>query len=106
MKVCLCVDAMSVYAAISAATLKVPAECSTFLHLKWIRELIERNVLYCIAWIDTRSMLPDGLTKGSVDRKALDDAMNGVWEIVDCKSWYPVQRSSALHALAVRVCVI
>ena len=103
-KVCLCVDAMSVYSAISAPTLKVPAESSTFLHLKWIRELIERQVLHCIAWIDTRSMVPDGLTKGSVDRKALHDAMAGIWEIVDCKVWFPTHRTKVMVVSLSTVC--
>ena len=90
-KVCLCIDAMSVFSSISAATLKVPAEGSTYLHLKWVRELIERGVLHTIAWVDTRCMVADGLTKGSIDRKVLDDAMSGDWHIVDTKTWLPNQ---------------
>ena len=93
-KLCLCVDAMSVYSSITAITIKVPAECSTLLHIKWVRELIERRVIYCIAWIDTRSMLADGLTKGCINRTLIDEAMKGKWAIVDCKVWKTSVRKS------------
>ena len=30
-------------------------------------------------WVDTRDMFADGITKGSLDRQALQDVMRGVW---------------------------
>ena len=57
-----------------------------------MRELIERGVLHAIVWLDTRCMLADGLTKGSVDRKELHAGMDGSWEIVDCEVWRPTKR--------------
>ena len=50
---------------------KVPAECSLLSSVQCIRELVDEQRLKMLYWIDTRDMLPDGLTKGSVDRSAL-----------------------------------
>jgi len=86
-KIYIVVDAMSVFTATTAPSLKVPAESSTFLHLKWIRELLDRHIFAAIAWCDTRCMVADGLTKGSVDREVLHDCMSGSWNIVDLKLW-------------------
>ena len=46
-----------------------------------------------LIWIDTRMMLSDGLTKGSVDRQDLHHAMRGFWEIkYDYKVWIPKRK--------------
>ena len=35
-----------------------------------MRELLDTKVLEALVWLDTRDMVADGLTKGSVDRDA------------------------------------
>ena len=64
------IDAASVFEAIVANLVKVPAEKSLFVHLLWVRELLSRGQLRGWSWIDTRDMIADGLTKGSVERAA------------------------------------
>jgi hypothetical protein len=73
------IDAMSVFAAITAAYVKAPAEKSLLSHVQFVRELLDTKVLTALHWIDTRDMLADGLTKGSVERDALAAAMAG-WQ--------------------------
>ena len=70
-------DAMSVYAALTATFIKTPAEQGMLCHFHFLRELLEHDVLHAVAWTDTRDMLADGTTKGSVDRTAIHDVMNG-----------------------------
>ena len=71
MPMVLMIDALSVYAAITATYIKHPAEKSLLSHIQFIREMLDSGVLDALLWIDTRDMLADGLTKGSVDRAAL-----------------------------------
>ncbi len=75
------IDAMSVLAALSAEAIRAPAEKSLVGHLLWLRELADRGVITGIAWVDTRDMLSDGLTKGSVARCQIDKAVNGSWAL-------------------------
>ena len=70
-------DAMSVSSAIIAPCLKAPAESSLLVHLRWLRQQVQRDILKLI-WCDTRSMVADGLTKGSVGRDLLQGAMKGL----------------------------
>ena len=77
----LCIDAMSVLAALRAEAVRPPAEKSLLGHLLWIREHADRGVVTGIAWVDTRDMLSDGLTKGSVARSLIDKAMVGSWAL-------------------------
>ena len=84
------IDALSVYTAITATFVKIPAENGALCHLLYLRELMEHNVLFALIWTDTRDMLADGLTKGSVDREALHQLMNGdVVVTKDMKMWRP-----------------
>ncbi len=71
------IDAMSVYAAVTATYIKHPAEKGLLSHVQFIRELLDTGVLKALLWIDTRDMSSDGLTKGSVDRLLLHQLMNG-----------------------------
>ena len=83
-------DAMSVYAAITATFVKTPAECGMLCHLLFIRELLDLGVLKALAWCDTRDMIADGLTKGSIDRDALHEAMEGTIKVShEMKVWTP-----------------
>jgi hypothetical protein len=55
----LIVDAMSVFAAVIATFIKIPAEKSLLCHVQFIRELLDRQVLHMLAWFDTRDMSAD-----------------------------------------------
>ena len=70
-------DAKSVYAAVSARHVKQPADKSLWIHVQYLRELLDDHTVDTIRWIDTQDMASDGLTKGSVDREALDQVMAG-----------------------------
>ena len=84
-------DALSVYAAVTAVFIKTPADNGTLIHCLYLRELLDKNVLAALVWLDTRDMSADGLTKGSVDRQALHDAMSGIIKITHDapKLWIP-----------------
>ena len=71
------IDAMSVYAAITATYIKHPAEKGLLSHVQFVREMLDAGVLKALSWIDTRDMSADGLTKGAVDRAALHSIMDG-----------------------------
>ena len=75
---CLYIDAYSVFAAITATFIKMPADNGQLVHLHFIREQLDNGVLKALAWIDTRDMIADGMTKGAVDREALHAAMDGI----------------------------
>jgi hypothetical protein len=64
-------DARAVFDAVAAADICEPAECSLKLHLLALRDKLANKVVKGLFWTDTRDMLADGLTKGSVDRAAL-----------------------------------
>ena len=70
------IDAKSVFAAVSATFIKLPAEKSLLCHVQFVRELLERRVLEYMAWIDTRDMTSDGLPKGAVSRELLHQVMD------------------------------
>ena len=71
------VDAMSVFAAITATFVKAPAEKSLLSHVQYMREILDSKVLAAILWVDTRDMYSDGMTKGSVERELIQIAMSG-----------------------------
>ena len=84
------VDAMSVFAAVAATFVKTPAEKSLLSHVQFLRELLESGCLRHIAWLDTRDMAADGLTKGAVARDSLHQVMDGFMAIQNiCKTWTP-----------------
>ena len=71
------VDAKSVFAAVTAAFIKQPAEKSLRCHAQYLWELLDKRVLQHIFWIDARDMAADGLTTGAVARDALHEIMEG-----------------------------
>ena len=75
----LCVDAMSMFVAVTATFIKTPAEKPLPSHTRYIRDLLDTKVLEALVWIDTRDMVADGLIKGSVGRDALHACMSGIW---------------------------
>ena len=70
------IDARRLFSAVEAKETKVPSECSLLSSIQCVRELIDEKRLRRLYWIDTRDMLPDGLTKGSIDRLALLDIIS------------------------------
>ena len=56
------IDAKSVYAAVTATFIKRPADRSLLCHIQYLRELLDRRILPCLTWLDTRDMSADGLT--------------------------------------------
>ena len=82
------VDAMSVFAAITATYIKHPAEKGLLSHVQFVRELLDSGVLQALMWIDTRDMLADGMTKGSIDRDMLHLCMEGYMKFAhEFKIW-------------------
>ena len=71
------IDAMSVYAALAASFIKIPADNGMLANIQYLRELLDNRILTAICWVDTRDMLADGATKGSVDRSQLHSCMHG-----------------------------
>ena len=89
-----CIDAHSVFAAITADVIGMPAERHTLYHAQWVRELLDAGTISALWWIDTRDCCPDGLTKGSVPRDAILEVMRGRWILQHpCKRW-PTLRST------------
>ena len=76
-KVFLTIDAESVFKSLSSKELKKPTECTLLGHISWIRQMMERNIVHCVQWCDTRDMTADGHTKGSIDRELLLQVMSG-----------------------------
>ena len=74
-------DSYSIYSYLKAAHLKFPAEKATFIHLAYLKELLDSKAVSSLTWIDTRDMVCDGLTKGLADRTALHRLMAGRWSL-------------------------
>ena len=84
----LAIDAMSVFAAVTATYIKAPAEKSLLSHVQFIREMLDAGVLKALEWWDTRDMTSDGLTKGAVDRICLMNLMQGMLTIAhENRTW-------------------
>ena len=89
-------DAKSVYAATIATFIKVPAEKSLLTHVQYIREQLDNHILNRLAWIDTRDMTADGLTKGAVSRDLIHEIMDGKLVLRhDMESWGSKVKSGA-----------
>ena len=71
----LAIDAASVFTTIAAEQVTDPAECSLKVHVLSLREAVAHGRLRVLWWIDTRDMLSDALTKGGIDRAAIEAAM-------------------------------
>eukprot|EP00971_Amphidinium_carterae_P298646 5933160-Amphidinium_carterae.3 len=76
-KLTVLIDAKSVFDIIESVQAKLPAEKSQLVNVAWLRELVQSDVVHTLLWVDTRDMLADALTKGSIGREALDLAMTG-----------------------------
>ena len=85
----LSVDAMSLFTAIAAHTVKIPSEKNLAIHLFWLRELLDRKVLNQLEWCDTRDMSADGHTKGTIDRDVILKLMLGKFAYQHAVKRYP-----------------
>ena len=84
------IDAMSVFAAVSATFIKTPAEKSLLCHVQFLREMLDDGVIAALVWLNTRDMTGDGMTKGAVSRDALLRLMDGYLKQVHAaKIWAP-----------------
>ena len=88
----LSVDAMSLFQAIAAHTVKIPSEKNLAIELFWLRELLDRKVLKAIEWCDTRDMSSDCHTKGSIDREVILKLMKGRLDYSQPVKTYPASR--------------
>ena len=76
------VDARSVFDSATAQVIRTPADKQLMLHVRALREQLEEGLIDVLYWIDTEDMLPDGMTKGSIDRgPLLALGKDGVWSI-------------------------
>ena len=88
------IDALSVFAAVTATFIKPPAEKGLLAHVQYLRELLDCDLLDALLWLDTRDMTADGMTKGAVERDALHLLMSGQLEFTHPpKLWRPSCRS-------------
>ena len=78
-----CADAKAVFDGITAEQPRTPADKPLFIHALAMREYLEAGWVDRLWWIDTLSMLADGMTKGSIDREALIlVCQQGLWKII------------------------
>ena len=84
-------DAKSVWEALKSTSPPKPAEESMLLHILGAREMITKKMLRELWWADTRDMVADGMTKGKVDRKAINDLVERCeWRLVhECVVYRP-----------------
>ena len=76
------VDARSVFDSVTAQTVRTPSDKQLMLHARALRELLEDGTVDVLYWFDTEDMLPDGVTKGSIDRRPLLAlGCDGTWAI-------------------------
>ena len=47
----------------------------------FVRELLDYRVLEALGWSDTRDMLADGTTKGSIERQPIHDVSDGTIDV-------------------------
>ena len=52
----LAIDAMSVFAAITADRIKAPSEKSLLSHVQFVRELLDKGIIRALIWLDTRDI--------------------------------------------------
>ena len=66
-------DNKGAFSALSAHEIKKPAEPHLLYLLRSLRDRIDIHSIWALAWIDTRDMLSDALTKGAISKKAILD---------------------------------
>ena len=75
--------------------MKTPADCSHLTHV-YLNDQLQVGILKYIIWVDARDASADGLPKGSVDRTALSQIIDGHMRIKrECEArehWQQRQR--------------
>ena len=75
-------DARSVFDALTAVEVRVPADPHLLYHLMKLREWVDAGIIKQLAWTDTRDMICDGLTKGAPSRIPLLTLQEtGTWKV-------------------------
>ena len=101
----LALDAMSVFAATTATNIKIPSEKSLLGHLQYLREKLDKQIFKALIWTDTRDMQADGMTKGGIDREAVEQCMSGSMVIKHpFRRWAPLcstSSESSTHSLVI-----
>ena len=97
-------DSYSIFSYLVAAHLKLPAEKSTYYHLAFLREKLVCGLISSYNWTDTRDMVADGLTKGSVDRSALSAVMDGSYSLQHAVHEYQEPASTTTSASSSLLC--
>ena len=92
----------SIFSYLKASHLKFPAEKATYIHLAYLKELLDIGALKSLTWIDTRDMVADGLTKGLADRSPLHRLMAGLWKLMHPCQTFESQASSTDAGLQTR----
>ena len=86
------IDAKSVSEAIIADKPRTPDEKLLHMHALAMRQYLDEGLIDRLYWFDTLDMLPDGMTKGSIERGPLIEVcQKGEWTI----SKEPVGRKMA-----------
>lgn len=76
------VDARAVYVSITATQLHIQYCKHLIFHARGMRGFLEAGYIDRLCWCGTHDMLPDVLTKGSVEREALVPCCyEGVWRL-------------------------
>lgn len=65
------IDAKAVFESIAATHIRTPYDKHLLLHVRAMREFLEARSVDRLYWFDTEDMLPDGLTKRSINREPL-----------------------------------
>ena len=73
------IDSMNLFHHWKDDSKRLPSEKSLFPHIWWLRDAT-RCAPKELRWADTRDMLADGLTKGTISRDLLDLAMQGFFK--------------------------
>ena len=92
-------DARGVFDSVTADPIKPPSDRHLQLHAQALREYLDDGSVDRLYWFDTRAMLADGMTKGSVDREALIRVgERGEWHIEGDQPVKAGKESRASHS--------
>ena len=77
------VDCKSVFDSLAAPELQIPSESGLILVLAGLKEMLQNHSMRRIWWVNTQSMLSDGLNKGIITRRALVTfSQTGFWQAI------------------------
>ena len=94
------IDAKSVFSAVENENFKYPPEKSLLSHISWVKQLTILKIITILGWVDTRDMIADGMTKGSIDRTQLVEVMTGY-----VKRLHPVELMKSRGTRPLKKCI-